>query len=143
MFHHIKFAIYAFFVVSTVGLISSCGGDDSAKDEIHDKNADNISPDQIKFIKIDDATTFLPSWSKDNVLVYHTVGEPDELHPTNGINASRSEILGYTQVYLVTTDFRTLTMRPMAVKALPTVSENEKEYTYELRKDIKFDDGAH
>ncbi|MGZ4077929.1 MAG: ABC transporter substrate-binding protein, partial [Bacteroidia bacterium] len=115
---------------------------DSAKDEKHDVNNDKMSPDQAKFIKIEDAKEFLPSWSKENVLVYHTVSEPDELHPTNGFLASRSEVLGYTQVYLISTDFESLTMRPMAIKAMPTVSENGKEYTYELRNDIKFDDGS-
>ncbi|MGZ6523401.1 MAG: hypothetical protein ACXVDT_16325, partial [Bacteroidia bacterium] len=95
-----------------LAVLSSCGGNDSAKDEKHDVNNDKMSPDQAKFIKIEDAKEFLPSWSKENVLVYHTVSEPDELHPTNGFLASRSEVLGYTQVYLISTDFESLTMRP-------------------------------
>ena len=126
----------------SLAFFSSCGGNDSTKGGKHDADNDKISANQTKFIKIDDAKSFLPSWSKENIVVYHVVGEPDEMHPTNGINAYRNEIMGYTQVFLIAIDFETLTMRPMAVKSLPTVSENGKEYTYELRNDIKFDDGS-
>lgn len=122
-------------------LISSCGTD--VPSEITaSEDGKNISADQIKYIKIEDAKEFLPAWSKENVLVYNVVGEPDELHPTNGILVYRQEIMGYTQVYLIGTDFRTLTLRPIAVKSMPKVSEDGKEYTYELRNDIKFDDGT-
>lgn len=130
-----------FLVSSLVVLISACGGNDTAT-EATNEHSKNISADQTQFIKIEDATTFLPSWSKENVLVYNVVGEPDEMHPTNGILVYRSEIMGYTQVYLIGTDFQTLTLRPIAVKAMPTISENGKEYTYEVRNDIKFDDGS-
>lgn len=125
---------------SVVVLFTACGGETTS--EIPNEHSKNISADQTKYIKIEDATTFLPSWSKENVLVYNVVGEPDEMHPTNGIMVYRGEIMGYTQVYLIGTDFQTLTLRPIAVKAMPTISENGKEYTYEVRNDIKFDDGS-
>lgn len=130
------------FLISSIAvLFTACSGDDSSVKDEKDEHK-NISADQTKFIKIDDAASFLPSWSKENVLVYHTVGEPDEMHPTNGIIVYRGEIMGYTQVYLIGTDFETLTLRPIAVKELPTISENGKEYTYEVRNDIKWDDGS-
>ena len=142
MLGKIKILANPFFYFCSLALFSGCGGDDTAKGDKHNAANDKVSFDQTKFIKIEDAKNFLPSWSKENVVVYHVVGEPDEMHPTNGINAYRSEIMGYTQVYLIAIDFESLTMRPMAVKAMPTVSENGKEYTYELRNDIKFDDGS-
>lgn len=131
-----------FFFISSLGvLLCACGGDDTTNEPTNE-HSKNISANQTKYIKIEDATTFLPSWSKENVLVYNVVGEPDEMHPTNGILVYRGEIMGYTQVYLIGTDFQALTLRPIAVKSMPTISENGKEYTYELRNDIKFDDGS-
>ncbi len=127
-------------IVSLVLLFAACGVDGTST--VINEDSKNISADQTKFIKIDDATSFLPSWSKENVLVFNVVGEPDELHPTNGIIVYRGEIMGYTQVYLIGTDYQTLTLRPIAVKSMPTISENGKEYTYEVRNDIKFDDGS-
>ncbi|HEY0030343.1 MAG TPA: ABC transporter substrate-binding protein [Bacteroidia bacterium] len=121
--------------------IAACGTDTPSDKKINSDDK-NIAADQIKYIQIEDANSFLPSWSKENVLVYNVVGEPDELHPTNGVLVYRGEIMGYTQVYLIGTDFQTLTLRPIAVKAMPTVSENGKEYTYEVNTDIKFDDGS-
>jgi peptide/nickel transport system substrate-binding protein len=131
-----------FVYASLVLIIYGCNGNESSADPKINAGNENVSADQIKYIKIEDAKNFLPSWSKENILVYNVIGEPDELHPTNGVLASRSEILGYTQVYLIGTDFKTLSLRPIAVKALPTISENGKEYTYEVRNDIKFDDGS-
>lgn len=127
-----SFALFAAF---------GCGGSDDKKDGDH-KSEVASATDSIKYIKIEDSKDFLPSWSKDNVLVYHTIGEPDDMHPTNGTSASRTEINLYTQLTLVQTDFRTLQVRPIAVKALPTISANGLEYTYELRNDMKWDDGS-
>lgn len=127
-------------IASVIVFFIGCGGNETTS--VINKDSKNISADQTKFIQIEDATSFLPSWSKENVLVFNVVGEPDELHPTNGIIVYRSEIMGYTQVYLIGTDFQTLTLRPIAVKSMPTISENGKEYTYEVRNDIKFDDGS-
>ena len=120
--------------------IAACGDRESSQS--NNGNNQNISADQVKYIKIDDAEKFSSAWSSENILVYHTIGEPDDMHPTNGISGARSEIIGYTQVFIVGVDFHNLTLRPIAIKSLPTVSENGLEYTYELRNDIKFDDGA-
>ncbi len=126
--------------IMVMAFISSCSGDSTPPSQINE-NSQNIGANQVKYIKIEDAPNFLPAWSKENILVYHVIGEPDDMHPTNGNAGLRTEIMGYTQIYIVGTDFQNLTLRPIAVKALPTVSENGKEYTYELRNDIKFDDG--
>src|ERR1043165_2403439 len=129
------------FFVSCLALLSACSND--APDETK-TNADSksIAATETKYIKIEDAKEFLPEWSKENVLVYNVVGEPDEMHPTNGILVYRQEIMGYTQVYLIGTDYQTLTLRPIAVKAIPEASADGKQYTYELRKGITFDDGS-
>lgn len=142
MFANFKPTLQLLAFAFMANFVSGCGGGDSSSDIKSNEDIKSVSANQTKFIKIDDATVFLPSWSKENVLVYNVVGEPDEMHPTNGILVYRGEIMGYTQVYIVGTDFQTLTLRPIAVKAMPSVSENGKEYTYEVRNDIKYDDGS-
>lgn len=126
--------------LSIIIAISSCGSGETStnKENAHNQN---VSANQVKYIKLENATTFDASWSKENVLIYHDIGEPDDMHPTNGTSAARTEIFGYTQVYLVGIDYQNLVTRPIAVKSMPTISENGKEYTYELRSDIIFDDG--
>lgn len=121
---------------------SSCGGDNAATDTKKDTLSNNVSAKDMMYIQIADASNFLPSWSKENILVYHEIGEPDDMHPTNGSSAARFDIMVNTQVYVVGTDYRNLTIRPIAVKSLPQVSANELEFTYELRNDITFDDGS-
>lgn len=138
----IRPALQYFIFISFSAFVSGCGSDDPATDTKVNADSKNVSADQTKYIKIEDAKIFLPSWSKENVVVYNVIGEPDELHPTNGILVYRQEIMGYTQVYIMGTDFETLTLRPIAVKEMPKVSENGKEYTYEIRKEITFDDGS-
>nr|MBA3706745.1 hypothetical protein [Bacteroidota bacterium] len=129
-------------LIALITCIVSCsGGGDTSSSVSENKDSRNVGADEVKYIKIDDTKTFLPEWSKENVLVYHIIGEPDDMHPTNGTTAIRTEIMGYTQVTLVGIDFQKLTLRPVAIKKLPDISENGKEYTYELRNDIKFDNG--
>lgn len=121
--------------------LASCGGDET--NTVKDNNKGKVvGANDVKFIKINDTNTFAPSWSKENMLIYHNIGEPDDMHPTNGTSAARTEIFGYTQVYLVGTDYQNLTIRPIAIKALPTFSEDGLQYSYELRTDIRFDDGS-
>lgn len=116
----------------------SCGGTNSSKTATND----SISVSKAKFVDFKDADAFLPSWSTTNTLVYHTISQPEELHPTNGTTADRLEIFQYTQIYLINIDYRNLTLKPAAVESLPTVSADGRSYTYKLRNDITFDDGS-
>lgn len=138
--HLSKFSNYM-LGLSALVFFASCGGENTST-VAENKDSENINASDVKYIKIEDAKTFDPSWSKENVLIYHDLSEPDDLHPCNGLSATRAEIMGYTQVYLVGVDYQNLCPRPIAVKALPTVSANGLEYSYELRNDIKFDDGS-
>jgi ABC-type transport system substrate-binding protein len=120
-------------------LLLSCGNHEHTSTKPIASDNQTIIGDSIKYIAINDAPQLLPNWSKENTLIYHVVAEPDDMHPTNGNSVLRTEISGYTQVYIVGTNFRTLTQSPIAVKSLPTVSSNGLAYTYELRNDITFD----
>lgn len=139
---YIRTAVSCFIFVCSIAFFFGCGANESVKNDSASGHVEKSNQNASTYIKIEDSQAFLPSWSSENVMVYHIVGEPDEMHPTNGLNACRAEIMGYTQVFLIGTDFQSLTMRPIAVKSMPVISDNGKEYTYELRNDIKFDDGS-
>lgn len=79
---------------------------------------------------------------QNNVVVYHTIGEPDGMHPVNDNSGPRTEINNYTQVYLVNTDVKNNQPLPYLAESLPAVSEDGKVYAYTLRTDIKWDDGS-
>jgi peptide/nickel transport system substrate-binding protein len=119
-------------------LLTSCGGNNSSKT----LTSESMTISKAKFIAFKDADTFLPSWSKSNTVIYHVLGQPDELHPTNGVSVDRSEIQQYTQICLINIDYRNLTLHPFAVETLPTISPDGTKYTFKLRKMIKFDDGS-
>ncbi len=138
MYSSFRFFFNIILVFAIVSTIESCSNSATTSEN---PPYQKISADQTKFIKIDDSKSFFSTWSKDNILIVNEVTEPGDLHPTNSHTALCSEIMGYTQVYLLGTDFHSLTLRPIAVKSLPTISDNGLEYTYELREDIKFDDG--
>jgi peptide/nickel transport system substrate-binding protein len=110
----------------------------------HEDSAEkNDSSSASACTHIDDAKTFLPSWSKENVLVYHIAGEPADLHPANGNTAIRNEINLYTQMCFIITDHCNQSVAPGIVKYLPEISADGLQYTYELRDDLKWDDESH
>ena len=132
------FSKYFLFLCVFIGL-SSCqrkGVDDSASLQ------KNETSDTAKYIRISDAKSRLESWSKLNTLIFHDIGEPDDLHPTNGNSQPRSEIFEYTQQFLFGIDYRTLKTRAILVEDSIVVSEDGLEYTYILRKNPKWDDGT-
>ncbi len=82
-------------------------------------------------------------WKTENTVVYHCVGEPDNLHPTNGNSSERTEIMLYTQVFLLQTNYPDLNVVcPQLAKTAPQISEDGLNYIYDLRNDMKFDDGS-
>ena len=125
--------------------LQSCGSDaqEGAAQEESAAVTQNVSLTDTKqtYVEIEDAQNIDPKWSKDNVVVFHFIGEPDDLHPTNGNAASRTFIFEYTQGRLIGTDFANLDARAELVKSMPEVSENQLEFTYELRDEPTFDDG--
>jgi peptide/nickel transport system substrate-binding protein len=81
-------------------------------------------------------------WSTENVVVYHWKAEPDDLHPTNGATDPRRVIMEHTQRFIINADYEKLDIRPDLVKSLPEISEDGLRYTYELRDEPAWDDGA-
>src|SRR5689334_6842102 len=81
-------------------------------------------------VNFPDTTAFDPSWSKENVLVYHTISEPDNLHPTNGSSSPRGEINLYINMGLIATDLKNQIVVPALVKSLPEKDNSGLEYTF-------------
>ena len=94
------------------------------------------------YISNPDSKAFLKDWSKENVVVFHTTSQPDDLHPTNGNSSGRAFINNYTQLKLVASDIMNLSIRPDLVKTLPEISKDELHFTYELRTEPTWDNGA-
>ncbi len=92
------------------------------------------------FHRFEDAQDIHVSWPKKNTLIYHTISEPDNLHPTNGNSSPRSEIIQYTQRPLLYVDFENQSVIPGLVKSLPEISKDKLTYTYTLREDVSWDD---
>ncbi len=125
-------------VIGGTALLVGCGG--STSTDSADTNV-VIAGDET-YVHIADAEEFLPTWSKENTVVYHMIGDPDDMHPTNGNSATRSMLHMYTQHYLIGSDLVELKGgRPDLVKAMPEVSDNELEFTYELRDEPTWDNG--
>lgn len=78
----------------------------------------------------------------DNTLVVHTPADPEDLHPTNGASALRTEINLYIHSTLVKLDYETNTLMPCLAEALPLVGNNGLSYEYTLRKEAAWDDGS-
>lgn len=133
-----------FITLTAVTLIAgisftACGG--SGSKNSNDIQTLNVS-DKVRNKRIPDATNILADWSKENIVVNHWPGDPENLHPTNGATASRSWIMQLTANYILRNDVINLNVCPDLAVAMPTVSENNLEYTYMLRKDATWDDGS-
>ncbi len=131
-------SLFPFALAIAAATLVSCGNRSNDEQTIDQAELS----DKITYIRLDDADSILPEWSKDNVLVVQTVGEPDNLHPTNGATTSRSWVLQLTSNAILRTDLMRMEAAPDLAVALPEISANKLEYTYQLRKDARWDDGS-
>lgn len=122
--------------------LTSCGG--GGADDSTIKGDNKIAQiGELTYVDVPDATEFKADWSKENTVVYHEIGEPDDMHPTNGNSATRSSVNNYTQHFVIGSDLIELKGgRPDLVKAMPEVSDDELSFTYELRDEPTWDDGT-
>ena len=126
-----------------LSLLAACGGG-SATDNTTDAGGDSETQGagSSTYLEVADATEWKDDWSKENTVIYHVIGEPDDMHPCNGNSAMRTFINNYTQKKVMETDLIELKgERPGIVKGHPEISENELEFTYELRDEPTWDNG--
>lgn len=132
---------YTFYIMAlAVVLLSSCGGR-KEKDAAMTGSSEKFDLD-LKYIRLEDANQPLASWSDKNIVIYHTIAEPDNLHPTNGTSAMRNEIFQYIHRTLVHLDYRTLELTNGLLRSVPVLNESGTEYVCELRDDVLWDDGT-
>jgi len=101
----------------------------------------SVVASEKKFIEVKDAIEIHPGWSTENTVICHILDEPDNLHPTNGKSRLRAFINEYIHAHIISADLEKLALRPGIVKSLPLVSEDELEFTYELREEPTWDNG--
>jgi peptide/nickel transport system substrate-binding protein len=127
-------SLIIFFAIT---IISSCNCNKG-----NDRSQIQQNNDSLSYINTKDADTFYSDWSKQNVLVCHTISEPDMLHPTNGVSGDRSMLFTLLHRFIISIDIQNLTIMPDLVKSLPEISKGELEFTYELKDNIFWDDGT-
>ncbi|HET6990080.1 MAG TPA: ABC transporter substrate-binding protein, partial [Bacteroidia bacterium] len=131
------------FAFVTTFIFISCGSPSGKFKDGNDTGKTAEIDTNIKFIKEHVATKWDNSWSKENVVVYHWKSEPDGLHPTNNLDLAPTKVMmDYTQRFIIGVDMEHLCIRPDLVKKLPDVSPDGLRYTYELRDEPTWDDGA-
>ena len=96
----------------------------------------------IQYITLENATKVEDDWSSKNIIIYHTIAEPDNLHPTNGTSAMRNEIFQYIHKTLVHLDYRSLEITTGLLTDIPILNAEGTSYTCELRTDPRWDDGT-
>ena len=77
-----------------------------------------------------------------NTVIAHILSQPDGLHPFNDNSAMRTFVFQYTQKTLIKLDIESLEYIPMLAKEMPTASEDNLSFTYELKDGIQWDDGT-
>jgi len=76
-----------------------------------------------------------------NTVVAHILSQPDGLHPYNNNSVMRSYIFSYTQKTLLGLDLKSLDYVPELITELPTSSKDNKTFYFELKDNIKWDNG--
>ena len=77
-----------------------------------------------------------------NTVISHITSQPDGLHPFNNNSVMRSYIFSYTQKTLLRLDLESLDYIPTLITQLPTSSEDNKTFYFELKDNISWDDGT-
>ncbi|MFN0275653.1 MAG: ABC transporter substrate-binding protein [Chitinophagales bacterium] len=128
--------LLSFFVLFSL-TFASCKNNSGSSNR-----ADEKVSDKVKHVFIADATEILPTWSTENIIVNHVVGEADHLHPYNSVNATKTWIHQYTHCFLLRNDLINLSVIPDLVTSMPDTSTDMMRYTYTLRNDATWDDGT-
>ena len=76
-----------------------------------------------------------------NTVVAHILSQPDGLHPYNNNSVMRSYIFSYTQKTLLGLDLESLEYVPSLLTELPTSSDDNKTFYFELKDNITWDNG--
>ncbi len=125
-----------FLLLASLAFSCQDGRDNNASESAESAVRDSV-------IRFDPANEIVPTWRDDNTIIFHVLGEPDDMHPLNSGSALGRLIQSYIHGYLVATDQEVGSgFVPSLVRTMPKVSDDGLRYTYELRDDVKWDDGT-
>ena len=105
-----------------------------------DKKESALTPISGISSRIEDEREMHADWSNENTVIVHSISDPDNLHPTNGNSAPRSEIMLLTQRSILYTDFENQSMIAGLVKTSPIASADGLTYIYQLKPGPEWDD---
>src|SRR4051794_40464279 len=74
-------------------------------------------------------------------LVTHSSSDPEQLNPVTSNDATASEVLAYIFETLLMRDPETLELKPYLAEQRPELSADKLTYTFQLRRDVRFQDG--
>ncbi|MBL4653886.1 MAG: hypothetical protein JKY53_13645 [Flavobacteriales bacterium] len=117
--------------------IVSCG-----ESKVENKTEAEMPIVQSKYIHNSNATSWKKDWKTNNTVVFHIVGEPATLHPSNEPSTIAQFIFQYTQGFIVRSNLENLVLQSGVIKQLPSVSENKLTFIYALRDAVFWDDGT-
>ena len=129
------------WVLGVLLIIASSCGEEKSKKIIKNTQPIAISS-QPKYIQNTNSTSWKKNWKRNNTVVFHIVGEPATLHPSNEPSTIAQFIFQYTQGFIVRSDLENLVLQPGVIQQLPSISESKLTFTYSLRDDIFWDDGS-
>lgn len=119
-------------------VLLSCGNNKQQRQN----NTVHYMTDSSRFLYFAPDGKWLPSWSSDNNITYHWMGEPRTLHPFNELHGGKLMIYALTHQTLVALDLHTHRLIPDLADSLPKISSDGLTYTYTLRPEATFDDGS-
>ncbi len=122
-------------------LFSTCGDGGPRRTSVRLENDSTVQVTNFCTV-FPDSKTPVPGWSAANTVVVQWLGDPDMLHPTNGLSTARINVFSLIHRALVGYNMEDLSIVPLLVKSLPELSSDSISYTYELRDDVRWDDGS-
>lgn len=108
----------------------------------HQANEELARKKQEGYVTFPDASKMMADWSRENILVVHTLSDAGYLHPTNYTFQNARLILSLTHPALLTVDQRVAGLAPCMAKQLPEISPDELQFTYTLLDEATWDDGS-
>ncbi|MEO6167551.1 MAG: ABC transporter substrate-binding protein, partial [Chitinophagales bacterium] len=128
--------IYTYLLLLIPFLLQRCSSVD------RQNTADPILEKNKGYVIFPDAIKIMSDWSKENILVVHTLSDASYLHPSNYTFQNARVILSLTHPALLTLDQVEIKLNPCLAKALPEVAADEMQFTYTLLDEAVWDDGS-
>jgi len=75
-------------------------------------------------------------------VIVHLPFKTKGLHPTNDVDAVRAHLFDFIHRSLIESDIRNNTKKPALLKHMPEISSDGNKMSFEIRDDVKWDDGS-